>query len=529
MQPENPEGFTLHLETDLDFIKKENGDYLNDDIVIQNQEVLVENATKVKNKLKRRNDSLDMSEDDEWLPEKSYSSKQNTKQAAKRRRKRGGSYSCSECHLEFNKFHDLKSHRSTHGTYKPKNEEVHRCSKCNALFKSLGDLVTHSTTAHITHAGNMRKGFYKCNKCDLGFELFKDLKNHRFVHEDQNSCSHCGHRFKTSQALQTHMRETHLLIEPNAPPYQYESSVNSETQFDISSVKIESVVSLDQGGSSTDTSFDMTCRSIKSESSEIVEQCEPLTDLESTVEVPHIKSEPIEYVDQCESPAKLKTAYDGTHMQSESCGSEEGGLNLFVYVCDRCECTFKSYSDLESHQKVKQCHKKCGKYARSGSNMVKCNHCNALILEDDLEEHVSQLHTGPVANKGPHQCVKCDASFENLGDLLVHATSAHVQKVQKMRKGTYKCCQCDLSFEKFRELKSHRSVHAPPEDYVQCNHCRTLVPKDDTAKHIAEFHKKRSKTKKGKSKGEYKCDKCHEAFEKFQDLKAHRSWHDVWG
>ncbi|KAK4520833.1 uncharacterized protein ATC70_006714 [Mucor velutinosus] len=76
-------------------------------------------------------------------------------------------YTCIECGQNFNRAHNLKSHRATHSASKP-----YQCSDCKKQFLRLHDLKRHQKL----HTGERP---YQCSVCQRSFSRLDALNRHR--------------------------------------------------------------------------------------------------------------------------------------------------------------------------------------------------------------------------------------------------------------------------------------------------------------------------------------------------------------
>ncbi|CAO3611009.1 unnamed protein product [Mucor fragilis] len=76
-------------------------------------------------------------------------------------------YTCIECGQNFNRAHNLKSHRATHSASKP-----YQCSDCEKQFLRLHDLKRHQKL----HTGERP---YQCPVCQRSFSRLDALNRHR--------------------------------------------------------------------------------------------------------------------------------------------------------------------------------------------------------------------------------------------------------------------------------------------------------------------------------------------------------------
>uniref|UniRef100_A0A1Q3F382 C2h2-type zn-finger protein n=1 Tax=Culex tarsalis TaxID=7177 RepID=A0A1Q3F382_CULTA len=80
-------------------------------------------------------------------------------------------FPCSLCSLKFAHANQLQRHMYTHTGEKP-----HKCELCPQAYAQTNDLVKHVARAHGD--GNP----YLCDRCDEGFRLMTDLRQHYRVH-----------------------------------------------------------------------------------------------------------------------------------------------------------------------------------------------------------------------------------------------------------------------------------------------------------------------------------------------------------
>ncbi|EPB87393.1 hypothetical protein HMPREF1544_05819 [Mucor circinelloides 1006PhL] len=124
-------------------------------------------------------------------------------------------YTCIECGQNFNRAHNLKSHRATHSASKP-----YQCSECEKHFLRFHDLKRHQKL----HTGERP---YQCPVCERSFSRLDALNRHRKT-EGGSACirSSNGNGMKYSSTRR-------VAISPGLPPTL--SSSTSQWQLNSSS------------------------------------------------------------------------------------------------------------------------------------------------------------------------------------------------------------------------------------------------------------------------------------------------------
>lgn len=88
-----------------------------------------------------------------------------------------------------------------------------------------------------------------------------------------------------------------------------------------------------------------------------------------------------------------------------------------------------------------------------------CDICSKKFLTNSaLKVHI-RLHT----NSRPYQCLSCDKSFRQWGDLKYHETSLHSGLKLHV------CEYCGKEFARKYSLVIHRRIHTGGEHLLLCN------------------------------------------------------------
>ncbi|CEP09412.1 hypothetical protein [Parasitella parasitica] len=131
-------------------------------------------------------------------------------------------HTCIECGQNFNRAHNLKSHRATHSASKP-----YQCSDCEKQFLRLHDLKRHQKL----HTGERP---YQCPVCQRSFSRLDALNRHRKT-EGGSAC------LKSSNSNNlTYSPTKRTTLSPRLPPALTACSTTSQWQLNNNSKTLPS-------------------------------------------------------------------------------------------------------------------------------------------------------------------------------------------------------------------------------------------------------------------------------------------------
>lgn len=127
------------------------------------------------------------------------------------------------------------------------------------------------------------------------------------------------------------------------------------------------------------------------------------------------------------------------------------------YACTICKRAFKRRCDLKNH--IDTVHTNIKTY-------VKCEICEAIVLERGLSSHMINRHSEKAKYK-PFVCTICGKSERYEKNLQRHYDAVHEPKDRGV---IYSCPDCPEQFNRRRELTAHSFVHFEGTVYT-CNIC----------------------------------------------------------
>ena len=120
-------------------------------------------------------------------------------------------YPCDQCTRTFIRSDELKLHKRYHQDRDSKKGAM--CSQCGMVFNSAASRIRHENTVHY----NIRR--HSCSSCGKKFASTQALERHSRIHSDvkPHQCSDCGQQFREIAHLKVHYR-THSGEKPISCP-----------------------------------------------------------------------------------------------------------------------------------------------------------------------------------------------------------------------------------------------------------------------------------------------------------------------
>lgn len=126
--------------------------------------------------------------------------------------------SCQQCEVNFKHAEQLLQHAQQAQHFPMQNSEYlclavkHNSSPCFLVFSTLPAMIAHFKDVHMSLVISERHVYkYRCKQCSLAFKTQEKLTTHMLYHtmRDATKCSLCQRNFRSTQALQKHMEQTH--------------------------------------------------------------------------------------------------------------------------------------------------------------------------------------------------------------------------------------------------------------------------------------------------------------------------------
>lgn len=128
--------------------------------------------------------------------------------------------SCQLCEVNFKHAEQLLQHAQQTQHFPMQNSEYlclavkHSSSPCFLVFSTLPAMIAHFKDVHMSLVISERHVYkYRCKQCSLAFKTQEKLTTHMLYHtmRDATKCSLCQRNFRSTQALQKHMEQTHAV------------------------------------------------------------------------------------------------------------------------------------------------------------------------------------------------------------------------------------------------------------------------------------------------------------------------------
>ena len=391
-------------------------------------------------------------------------------------------FQCDQCSSSYNEPGTLYHHlKIVHGASYDLN-----CDFCGRKFISLFVLNQHLCKTHN------QKPKYKCVLCQRPFFIPDNLIQHvRHVHDDVvQVCQTCGKTFSSSDALEAHEKEFHVVNEnPIGKDAENYSLSDQDDNFE------------------NDGIFGYESRS----DTEIADDKE---DFVKESEVLLVKNEPVEPID---------TVFDDVdHKQYEDdeliCASNQ---KLFKvdnsFTCEKCDKDFNRLSSLKrhieiTHEGVKKhqcfvCSRKFGYASHLKDHMTRAH--KDLDINEDIKRN-DDKERGIDTEAKNFNCKECGKIFGTKKDCVRH------QNIHNNSSSTFKCEKCCKEFRRKDNLYQHiRRFHESKENDTK--------PNNDVNQNLNE-NENTNQIKKSKDKNA-KCDTCEKSFGSAYDLQRHQNTH----
>ncbi|KAH8269798.1 hypothetical protein KR018_008128, partial [Drosophila ironensis] len=126
--------------------------------------------------------------------------------------------SCQLCEANFKHEEQLLQHAQQNQHFSIQNGEYfclagsHVSRPCYLSFRNLSAMINHYQDSHMSLVISERHVYkYRCKQCSLAFKTQEKLTTHMLYHtmRDATKCSLCQRNFRSTQALQKHMEQTH--------------------------------------------------------------------------------------------------------------------------------------------------------------------------------------------------------------------------------------------------------------------------------------------------------------------------------
>ena len=127
-------------------------------------------------------------------------------------------FKCMKCKMRFRLQDELSTHKQSRcpklrqmSCEENTDDDRNHCNMCDRTFRSKGGLTLHMKT---NHGGDKP---FKCMKCKMRFCLQDELSTHKQSSCPKvlkKTCEECGKQCKSSRDLKSHQTEVHLVTYP---------------------------------------------------------------------------------------------------------------------------------------------------------------------------------------------------------------------------------------------------------------------------------------------------------------------------
>lgn len=353
-------------------------------------------------------------------------------------------FQCTACNRGFTTAAALTSHSLTHKKGQSNGELSYKCGICNEKFTSESDLQVHVLGHELPSSPGKTDKVYQCEKCQEVCLGRTALDIHmKEVHSDSGACEKsmcpiCKATFTDSELFFTHLKshaklsDCHTSLTPPVP-----DDTKSSASLAPSSAK-KRKVSVDerhdcpycsQRGFVCLDSLEAHVRMAHA-GMHVCQFCNAayptMNDLEEHIKIIHHASMGIKLAcDFCNMEfrlmAELKSHLAKAHkmLDSRSLGSEK---TANVYVCQYCNASYPTITNLEDHIKII--------HRTSLGIKFTCEYCAVEFSEiSDLKEHLEKVHkyvdVAGSKDLDLHFCAHCTMGFPDAFALSEHVHNIH--------------------------------------------------------------------------------------------------------
>jgi KRAB domain-containing zinc finger protein len=433
-----------------------------------------------------------------------------------------------------------------------------KCQFCTRLFASKTARNNHHYIAHKDSKTVLK---FKCDKCNVYFEMKEELRIHSFIHFNGEilHCSECDQIFKTNRLLKIHMQKhetkktfqctqcgdfftfktglaKHIRLNRCKGPVNAEDDeqckLNEEEIAEIALGQLKDitktkVVIEDEAMFEDETLFQDEMEESQSE----VEKGDVDFDLpevekilKGKVEVEEFKFED-EIISKETRKLRKKKAPGLVNIKSHK------GRAHLTYTCDYCGDKIKYYKDIVKHFKEhtinlrykckgEQCHQAFKSRKKLVDHSIEvhgtkpqvvkeafaCETCGRMFDMKSAYEAHKLSHDDNARN---HICSICSSGFKSIGNLRRHEAIHTATR-------DFQCDSCPKAFKTQLALKIHTEVvHAELKVFVNCEFCKAIIQEKHLNQHIKNQH-----TEEGQEKP-FECSACGKTFRTFKLGQRH--------
>ena len=419
---------------------------------------------------------------------------------------------CDICFTSLETLMDLDLHVKSNHT---ELTSAYQCNFCNESFGASILLLHHVTEWHKNDLETPQQE----SESQTAKSSEKKQKEESATDENNFKCYFCDKRGKTTEAIELHVRSSHIEFSNAFQCYHCDAAYGSSDSLS-NHIKQFHEINSEASKSILTTQKASTSRTVKS--------FEEKQNKESATNVNNFKC------DLCDKRSETTEAIE-VHVSS----SHPELSNAFQ--CYDCDAAYGSSSSLSHHIKqfheinledtkstlttqkasasrtVKSFEGKQNKESATNENNFKCDLCDKRSeTTEAIEVHVSSSH--PELSNA-FQCNYCDAAYGSTSSLEHHITQFHpidseasksiltAQKVsgsktfKSMREkindkestsgnNTFKCDFCEMRLETLDDLELHiRSSHTDHADTFYCNKCSASFGASILlSQHIPQWH-----------------------------------------
>ena len=383
------------------------------------------------------------------------------------------------------------------------NENSFDCPKCPAELSSKNELAEH-ILSHKQETDMVKQRlytipskvngkiditqYYKCTKCNLGFEHYKYLQHHNStVHEGKKliQCPKCDSNFTQSSGLRSHLVHVHNETEP----YICEHCNAKFANFELIKEHINSIhpkvfnCSICSSGFPTKTELSKHLFNFHDKKEEgTCPICHKVFDkfndrftlVKNHILIVHEGKKPYTchicnagFASRLGMKAHITRVHDEKRFDCTFCKTKiPSRKSLLKHIdevhdgkkpnlCDFCSSGFIFKCNLEKH---------CFKVHRRKDNVPHCEVCIKNFSSNVLlKKHIKIIHEAKNL-KLPHVCSYCEKSFSEEKNLKRHIVQNHVN---------HQCPHCDKPFLSQTSLNEHIvKIHSGKKVLTHCKRTR---------------------------------------------------------